>query len=190
MRATVPRASDLALAFAIDTVAAALACPEVDRVIVVTDDQVVRDAMATLGTVTFVSDPRAGLNAAVTAGLSVATGARAVPGPVAVLTGDRPALTAHDLSAGLRLAARLELGMVADADGSGTTMLTGRSGAVDPRFGPGSRARHEAAGHVVLDIDDASPLRRDVDTSADLAAAVALGVGRHTGLALALIGAD
>ncbi len=75
--------------------------------------------------------------------------------------------------------------MVPDADGTGTTLLTARAPeALRPHFGPGSRAAHETAGHVVL-ADVGAGLRRDVDTTADLAAVVGLGVGPVTADALA-----
>ena len=58
--------------------------------------------------------------------------------------------------------------------------------ALEPRFGGGSAARHRASGAVPL--DGAWPsLRRDVDTAADLAAALHLGVGAHTRAALARV---
>jgi 2-phospho-L-lactate/phosphoenolpyruvate guanylyltransferase len=69
---------------------------------------------------------------------------------------------------------------VADAAGTGTVLLAALHGRpLQPRFGPGSAAAHAAGGAVRLD-GDWPGLRRDVDTALDLAAARALGVGRHT----------
>ncbi len=74
---------------------------------------------------------------------------------------------------------------VADAEGTGTTLLVAAPGVtLDPRFGGGSAARHAASGAAALD-GEWPGLRRDVDTPADLAAALALGVGPATRAALA-----
>ncbi len=54
-------------------------------------------------------------------------------------------------------------------------------------FGDGSFARHVALGCAPLEIPDASTLRRDVDTAAQLEAARALGLGPRTA---ALLRAD
>src|SRR6266511_3378610 len=69
---------------------------------------------------------------------------------------------------------------VADASGTGTVLLTAPWGRdLDPRFGPGSSAAHARSGATPLS-GDWPGLRRDVDTPADLLAAVALGVGPYT----------
>ncbi|HKP07017.1 MAG TPA: 2-phospho-L-lactate guanylyltransferase, partial [Microbacterium sp.] len=52
-------------------------------------------------------------------------------------------------------------------------------------FGDGSFARHVALGCEALPIPDASTLRRDVDTAAQLDAAHALGLGARTAALLA-----
>ena len=176
----------LALALALDTAAAALASPAVARVVAVTDDPEAAAALAALGAHTVPDPPGAGLNAAFAHGASLAGGA-----PVAALAGDLPALRPADLAAALRAAEVLQArapttggagarGFAADADGTGTVLLTAPAGGhLDPRFGPGSAAAHAASGAVPL--NGAWPgLRRDVDTAADLAAAAALGLGPHT----------
>lgn len=174
--------SALARAFALDTVRAALHADSVRRVLAVTDDDELAGALIGLGAqapgrLTVVPEHRAGgLNPAIDRGLAAAP----VGHPVAVLQGDLPALTPDCLDAALALAAGHPLAVVPDADGTGTVLLTSRGGALVPRFGPGSCAAHERAGHVVLDVDPASPLRSDVDTAGDLRAAVALGVGPAT----------
>jgi len=179
LRPHVDRASDLAFAFAIDTLAAGIACRGVTAVVVVTGDDDVRRAATTLGA-TVVADEGGGLNGAVRRGI------RGLVGPVAVLTGDLPALRPADLDDALRLAERLELAMVADHDGTGTTMLFARDPArLDPHFGPGSRAEHERRGHVMLDVDPRSPLRWDVDTRSDFETALGMGVGPATAHAVA-----
>lgn len=104
---------------------------------------------------------------------------------VAALVGDLPAVRAEELAQALDDAARHPSAFVADRSGTCTTLLTARPGVrLDPRFGPGSAARH-AAGAVAL---EAGPgLRHDVDTAADLLAAARVGLGRRTA---ALIGSD
>jgi 2-phospho-L-lactate guanylyltransferase len=69
---------------------------------------------------------------------------------------------------------------VADTAGTGTTLLAAAPGVpLGPRFGPDSAARHAASGATAL--AGAWPsLRRDVDTAADLAEALVLGVGAAT----------
>lgn len=166
---------DLALAFASDTIIAARNSGIVAEVIVVTSDARVADRATALGAVV-VADPGEGLNAAAAAGIRAAR-----TRSVAVLTGDLPALDTVDLDAALTLADLFELSMVADHSGVGTTLVASSNGAaLEPRFGSRSRERHEAAGHQVLAIPVGSALRWDVDTVADLATALTLGVGEAT----------
>ena len=150
------RRSELALAFARDVVTAAVACPGVVEVVVVTDD------------------PRA------TAVLR-SEGARVV-----ALAGDLPALTTQELQRALDQAWDRRRCYVADADGVGTSMLTARPGiGLNASFGVASSDEHLASGAYLLDVDDCPGLRRDVDTPADLEAAIALGVGAATAAVLA-----
>ena len=98
---------------------------------------------------------------------------------VAAMCADLPSLTAADLDAGLA-AGLSPRWFVADADGTGTTLLVAGPGVgLEPHFGPGSARRHEESGAVPVRAEVAT-LRRDVDTSEDLADARALGVGRRT----------
>jgi 2-phospho-L-lactate guanylyltransferase len=170
----------LMLAFAQDTVAAALDCLVVREVLVVTNDTRVTAAVTELGAVCVPDKPDAGLNAAVRHGiLSVPDGSG-----VAVLTADLPALRPAELAAALALVVDGQA-FVPDAPGSGTVLLAAPAGiAVEPRFGPHSARDHEASGAVRLSGDWPS-LRRDVDTPDDLTAAAALGLGRHTARLLA-----
>jgi 2-phospho-L-lactate/phosphoenolpyruvate guanylyltransferase len=165
----------LALALALDTVDAVLACPDVREALVVTDDAAVADAVRAVGAQVAADRPGAGLNAA------FAYGASLVPGWTAALTADLPALRPTELAAALRAAAqRPGRSFVADAPGSGTVLLAASPGVVlDPRFGPASAGAHAASGARRL-AGRWPTVRRDVDTPADLAAAVELGVGRHT----------
>ena len=177
--------ADLALAMALDTVAAALRCPAVDRVVVVTDEPEAARAVGTLGAVAVADVPDAGLNPALVHGAHEATTDAAGRRPVAALSADVPALRASALDAVLVAATDAQMCVVADATGSGTTLLTARDASLfAPRFGPDSRRAHLDAGAVDLsELADGS-LRRDVDTVDDLRAAAALGLGTSTEAAL------
>lgn len=171
----------LVLALALDTVAAARQCAEV---YLVCDDPTLGREAAALGARVLPDRPRAGLNAAVAFG---AAQAYRENNRVAALAADLPALRPADLAAALTAAAA-EPGRsyVADAGGTGTTLLAAASGQqLDPHFGPGSAAAHAASGAKPLPGDWAS-LRRDVDTDVDLAAAARLGLGPRTARLLRL----
>jgi 2-phospho-L-lactate guanylyltransferase len=169
----------LALALAMDTVRAAADCPDVARVVVVTDDAEAGRAVRTLDAVVVRDEPDAGLNPALAHGAGAARQIAPEDG-VAVLSADLPALRPAELAAALAAAAATARAFVPDAAGTGTTLLAAGPGtALDPRYGPGSRADHRASGAVEL-AGDWPSLRRDVDTAADLAAAAALGVGPAT----------
>lgn len=189
-----PRRPQLALALALDTLAAAAATPGV-RLVVVTGDPVVGAAAREAGSVV-VDDPGAGLAAAIAGGIRAARrglGDHHVAGPdtdgaarpepvehpVAVLLGDLPALRPQDLAAALAECARAGSGFVPDAEGTGTVLLAAvHADRLLPAFGAGSAAAH--ARHATrLDLE-LPHLRRDVDTGADLAQALTLGVGAHT----------
>ncbi|WP_249667493.1 2-phospho-L-lactate guanylyltransferase [Cellulomonas fengjieae] len=170
----------LVRAMALDTVGAAEAAAGVLRVVVVTADTELR---ALLGaSVDLVDEPGGGLNAAVGAGIARA---RSLGTGVAVLLGDLPALRPADLADALDLASAHDRAMVADAEGTGTTLLTALPGlSIDPRFGAGSAAAHEHDGHVRLAVPPTSTLRRDVDVPDDLVEVERLGVGPATRAAL------
>ena len=122
------------------------------------------------------------LNAAIRQGLLVARAALPQVN-LAVMTGDLPALTPTDVERTLILAAAHERSLMPDAAGTGTTTLLALAGIpIEPRFGAGSRAAHEAAGHVPLGLAASVSIRCDVDTTADLAVARRLGLGPHTRL--------
>ncbi len=179
----------LALAFALDTTIAALACPLVTSVQVVTDEPEAAAALRAVGAVVTGDHPDAGLNPALAHGAAQAAGAH--PGSyVGTLAADLPALRPAELSAALQLAARHQRAFVRDAQGSGTTLLLARhTELLRPMFGPDSAARHAASGAVEVPADTLPSLRRDVDTADDLDAAATLGVGPWTARALADVGA-
>ncbi|ROS28055.1 2-phospho-L-lactate guanylyltransferase [Cellulomonas sp. PhB150] len=194
----------LVRAMALDTVDAALAASRVGHVLVVTADPELRAAAGRFGVVDEpglggegprapAASPDSGraasavspLDAAVLAGVAAARSR--VPGAaVAMLLGDLPALRPDDLDAALDLAAAVPLGYVADAEGTGTTMLTAARGETpQPRFGAGSAAAHGSVGHVPLAVPGSSSLRRDVDLPADLEEIARLELGVRTAALLA-----
>lgn len=162
--------ADLVRAIGLDTVAAAAA---VARVVVVTaDPRTAADAAAISGVTVVTEEEPRGLNAA------IALGMPAADVPRAALLGDLPALRPDDLRRALDAAASVDRAVVADAEGTGSTLVTARAGvAWESAFGEGSLARHLALGCVRLDVSEQSTLRRDVDTMAQLAEAAALGLG-------------
>ena len=172
----------LALAMALDTVRAALACLLVEQVLVVTDDPLARATLQAAGARVVPDSPDAGLNAALAHGADLLRTGHPWLG-VATLGSDLPALTPDTLADALgQVRGRV---VVPDLDGTGTTLLAAAPGhPLDPAYGPGSRDAHVAGGAVVLG-EVSVRLRRDVDTLADLAAAVALGVGPATAAVLA-----
>lgn len=173
--------TQLARAIALDSLDAALACPAVGHVVVVTSDPVVGAPGQRLADV--VPDPATGLLGAVHAGVHRALAHH--NGPVAVLLADVPALRPADLAVALNECARHPAAFVPDAEGTGTVLLAASEPSrLAPAFGPGSAARHEAGGAVRLDLDLPS-LRRDVDTWQALQQALALGVGPATAVVTA-----
>jgi 2-phospho-L-lactate/phosphoenolpyruvate guanylyltransferase len=171
---------DLALAFALDTVTAALSCDVVRAVVVVTDEPDAARALAAAGALVVTDEPDAGLNPALVRGADVA--ARTHPGAaVGALSADLPTLRPDELRAALDAAPDDAAAFVRDAEGSGTTtLLARRRGDFVPAFGPGSADGHLSAGAVELHGDAFPSLRLDVDTAADLEQALAMGVGVHT----------
>ena len=177
--------AELARAIALDTIEAAARCEDVVQVVVVSDDPALARESAMIPALRFVpeGEPR-GLDAAIATGIAqIDPGGRM---PRAALLGDLPALRPADLSEALRDAASVSRSVVADAEGTGSTLVTASAGVEwASSFGDGSFARHVALGCTALSIPDASSLRRDVDTAAQLEAARALGLGPRTAALLA-----
>jgi 2-phospho-L-lactate guanylyltransferase len=170
----------LALAFAQDTVAAALACPTVADVAVVTDDADAARQLAALGAGIVPEEAGGGLNAALTHGAAVVRASRP-QSPVAALNADLPALRPAELTRVLAAAGQFPRAFLPDAAGIGTTLLAVAPGLpLAPAFGTDSRARHRRSGAVELRLDAVDSVRQDVDTGADLRSALALGVGPRT----------
>lgn len=173
----------LVLAMAADTVMAALACPAVAGVVVVTDDEDAQDMASTLGARVVPDTPDAGLNSALEHGMTHASTLRPAAGVLA-MAADLPSLRPQDLSAVVQAAARSESCFVADLTGLGTTMYLRHPGvATLPCFGARSRAAHREAGVYELREVPRSA-RRDVDTPVDLWDAMRMGVGDRTAAVL------
>lgn len=178
------RRRELALAFALDTVAAVIEAPVVRRVVVVTNDPAAQ-ACADLGAELLDDRPDAGLNPAL---VHAAKAIRAGDphAPIAALSADLPALTSLELTTVFD-AMVSAYWFVGDTAGTGTTLLAARAGhRLTPAFGPDSYAEHRALGAQETALDGLAGLRRDVDTPRQLDEAVRLGVGRHTRAALGL----
>ncbi|MES2172243.1 MAG: 2-phospho-L-lactate guanylyltransferase, partial [Actinomycetota bacterium] len=127
-----------------------------------------------------VEDDPAGLSSAIELGIETAAEMGAPGRGIAVLLGDLPALQPAELEAALEQARLHELAMVPDAEGTGTTLITAADGAAhNPAFGPGSAARHRAAGYAELEVPAGSGLRMDADTRETLDA-LAGRLGPHT----------
>lgn len=183
------RRAALAEGFALDTVSAALATPQVEHVLVVTDDARFAARCTELGASAF-PDGASELNQSLVQASAEATrrwrGQRH-----AVLCADLPALLPDVLGAVLD-AIGADPAFVPDQRGDGTTCYLASAGLFAPAFGPGSARAHRDAGAIeIAAVRDASEayvdltcLRRDVDDTDDLAAVLALGVGAHTTAAL------
>jgi 2-phospho-L-lactate guanylyltransferase len=178
-RLDLPDSGVLARAFLSDVLAAAGGCARVGQIVLVTSDPEVGAFAANSG-VRVVTEKAPGINPAAAEGARARHGS----GPVAVLVSDLPCLTAHDLAGILDAAAEHAVSFLADAEGSGTTTWCTTGPDVATAFGVGSRSAHVDAG--AIDLAATAPWgswrrgRRDVDTPADLAAAVALGCGPAT----------
>ncbi|GAA0497448.1 2-phospho-L-lactate guanylyltransferase [Streptomyces sp. NPDC046215] len=181
----------LALAFALDTVAAALACRVVRDVVVVTDDPLAGAELGALGARVLPETPGppvppgavaagGGLNAALARGARFVR-ARSPRSAVATLNADLPALRTAELGRVLDSAAEFPRAFLPDAAGIGTTLLAAGPGReLAPAFEGRSRARHRASGAREIELAGVDSVRQDVDTAADLLAALALGVGPRT----------
>jgi len=182
LEADPPLRERLALAFAVDTVTAALRCRRVKEILVLSEDPTVRSAMAELGVDTRVVDSTTDVNAVV--GSALRDLADRVPAPICVLMGDLPALETEELTKALdRVSGQSPCVFVEDLAGEGATLVAARVGELRATFGPRaaqrlSRNRVPAVGR------DLPGLRCDVDTLGSLRLAAYLGAGRHTSMLL------
>ncbi len=168
----------LAESFAQDTVLACLRARTVRQVLVVTDDAEFSRVLSALGCTAIPDGVSGDLNA--TLRQAAAEAQRRWPDlvPVAICA-DLPALRTRDLDEVLGALSSIQPSFVPDAAGIGTTLYVAGHDQFDPHFGPGSRLAHLDSGAREVDGAPAS-VRRDVDDPADLAEAVALGVGPST----------
>ncbi|QIS14682.1 MULTISPECIES: 2-phospho-L-lactate guanylyltransferase [Nocardia] len=185
-----PDRARLVLAMLADTVAAAVAVPQLVSVTVVTPDAAVAELARGLGAEVHPEPPAVAdaLNSAL-ADAAAAVRRRNGPAELLALQADLPALRPEDLAEMLAAAPPGLRSLVVDHAGTGTAALLVRDplAALDPRFGPDSARRHIEAGAVDL-AGDWPGLRLDVDTADDLDLAVALGAGDATRAALRDIG--
>jgi len=164
----------LMAAFARDSITAAQQCAAV-TVFVVGDAVGLADLVDDLGVEVLPDEGEGNLNRALArAAVRVARPDRGV----AVMLADLPCLRPADLDAAFAGAGARSF--VPDAEGTGTTLLIAPAGEeLDPRFGVGSAAAHRASGATEIGSGLGS-LRLDVDTTADLEAALRYGVGVNT----------
>ena len=149
-------------ALVLDTLAAVMAAERVGSVLLVAET--VADAAA-VGEISGVSTH---LTAVGNLNGALLDGLRLLDGPVAVLPADLPGLRTVDLDIALAKAGEWPQAVVADRQGTGTTLLTAQRPAwLHPQYGPDSFLRHLAGGAVALDIPTDSSLRHDVDLPAD-----------------------
>jgi 2-phospho-L-lactate guanylyltransferase len=181
-----PARRDLVTAFATDTVLAALECPLVARVLVVTDDVTLARGFRELG-VPSVPDGESGqLNASLRQGAAELVRREPTLRPVA-LCGDLPALRGAELGEVLQRASGGAAAFVPDLAGVGTTLYTAPTlEQFQPLFGAQSRQAHRAAG--ATELAAGTSVRRDVDTPDDLRDALRLGVGERTAWVATRIG--
>jgi 2-phospho-L-lactate/phosphoenolpyruvate guanylyltransferase len=176
---------ELSGAFAADTVSALTACPLVSTVLVVTDDAVLARDLEALRVHVIPDGVSDDLNGNLE--LAAAELSRRHPGlSIAAVFADLPALRPEELEEALLAAPADAMAFVADASGLGTTTVIAPTLELfQPRFGPGSRRAHLDAG--AYEITAPVPgLRRDVDTPAELAEALRLGVGPRTSFVAAV----
>ena len=175
------RRNDLALAFACDTVEAALGSDAVGLMIIITDDRQVAHVVRGIGAEVVPDVPNAGLNPALQYGESVARERSPNRGVVA-LSADLPALRPAELDAALAIAADHARSFIADAAGDGTTLLAAAPGSdLRPAFGEQSARRHRSSGAHEIAGTGLESVRLDVDTEDDLRRAADLGLRPRSG---------
>jgi 2-phospho-L-lactate guanylyltransferase len=151
-----------------DTVEALLAVRDVQRVLVICGrSEDVFELQAWPGVETIL-EAGLGLNDAIRLGELTAR-ATDPSARLAVCPADLPALHPGELARVLISCTAYERCVVADSDGSGTTLLTASStSGLLPEFGPESLVAHVRSGAQLLDLPSQSSLRSDVDYVTDL----------------------
>jgi len=172
----------LAWTMALDTLSAL--CRALPHVLVVSDQPALEARLRRAGLALEVisESGHVGMNSALTRGALTlrAQGYTSVLASV----GDLPALRPESVARILAASRSHQRSFVTDASGIGTTMLMAHEVELAPQFQGRSAAAHHASGAMSLHEEAiGSPVadtRRDVDTEADLAAAIGLGVGPAT----------
>jgi 2-phospho-L-lactate guanylyltransferase len=172
----------LAWTMALDTLSAL--CRALAHVLVVSDQPALEARLrrAELAVEVISESGHVGMNSALTRG-ALSLHAEGFTSVLACV-GDLPALRPESVALILDASRSHPRSFVADASGVGTTMLVAHEVELAPQFQGRSAAAHHASGAVSLAAEAiGSPVadaRRDVDTEADLAAAIGLGVGPAT----------
>lgn len=163
-----PLRQDLALSMLHDTVHGLLAVQHVHRVFVVCGRGEDLSEIHAWPRVTILVEASPGLNEAVRQGEATAR-ATDPSAHVAACPADLPALHAGELAQVLTKCRAHARCVVADRDGSGTTLLTASpSSALRPEFGRNSLSAHLESGAVMIVLPDDAPMRHDVDYVTDL----------------------
>lgn len=163
-----PLRREVALSMLHDTVEGLLAVRDVQRVLVVCGRGEDVSELPAWHRVDFIVEARPGLNDAIRQGETTARAADPAA-RLAVCPADLPALHPGELARVLAACTVHARCVVADREGSGTTLLTASpASALNPEFGPDSLAAHLRSGAEMLDLPTRSSLRHDVDYLADL----------------------
>jgi len=163
----------LAQAMFSDVLASLRRVPGLDSIAVVTSDRVAEAAALGERVDVLPDAEQAGQSAAALIGIRHAQ-ARGFA-RVLLVPGDTPLLDAGELAGMLRRTRDEALGVVVvpDRHGEGTNaLLLSPPDAIEPSFGPGSRARHVAAARaaaLACSVEELPTLMLDVDTADDLA---------------------
>lgn len=170
----------LVLAMLLDTISAASSVMTVRSITVVTPDAMAADAVRELGARVHLDPTPEGhpdpLNNAIA---ETEAAIRADTPNIGVLQGDLPALQPRELAEAISRARRSERSFVSDRHGTGTSALFAFGVPLAPLLGTDSARRHRDSGAVEL-TGRWPGLRCDIDTPADLATALGLGVGALT----------
>jgi len=179
----------LAQAMFADVLGALRRTEELDEIAVITSDRAADSAARGHGVVVLADTVQAGQSQAAQIGIRHAL-AHAFD-RVALLPGDTPLVQPADV-AGLLSRSGPGISLVPDRHGTGTNALVlTLPDAIEPSFGPDSRARHVALADdagVVVRLEDVATLALDVDTPDDLAA-LSAELDRHRGQAPSTRGA-
>jgi 2-phospho-L-lactate/phosphoenolpyruvate guanylyltransferase len=170
--------TELAAAFAADTLAALLDATRV-RFVAVVGGQGLPASLLEHARVRTLPDPGS-LNAAANDGIAWARRHHPASG-IFVLAADLPAATGAAVDRLLDATPVRGVWVLPDLESVGSTgLLIGSGSVIAPHFGAASLSRHQAAGARPVAVPAIDGLRRDVDTADQLSEATHLGVGQRT----------